>query len=323
VVFHEAALAAPGELPGVWPLLVLGEGGRRTYANFTRSDPVAAPRALRRTGYYVFPGDAGDQLVLDGDAPAPGGHASTFGYELSVGGLRMVVDGGAGEEEGGPWAEHFCGPRAHNVVVVRGERSASDPPVSDVHWAIRGGLTCFTATRQGLSVSAPELRHRRRVICLPRRFWLVLDEVLGSGSSEAEAFVHLHPDVNLRLSCAGRPTVLASRSPAASIALGFAGPEPIRVASGVMQPALEGWHARRPGEREPAPVVSVAARGALPLALGHVIVPRPPGGVTLAVEHDQAALLATLVVGATRYELRALEGDVEMTVGASAGASRS
>src|SRR5207237_896253 len=64
-LFHEPALASAGELPGVWPLLVLGEAGRRAYANLPRRREPAEPRALRRTGFYVLPGDAGDVMLLD------------------------------------------------------------------------------------------------------------------------------------------------------------------------------------------------------------------------------------------------------------------
>ncbi len=57
------------------------------------------PRALRKTGFYVLPGDAGDLLLLDGGESPPAGDDGTFGYELSVGGARLIVDAGAGAEE--------------------------------------------------------------------------------------------------------------------------------------------------------------------------------------------------------------------------------
>src|SRR5262249_12790767 len=53
VVLEEPALATPGELPGIWPIAILGERGRRVYHGLARLPQTPAPRALRRTGCYV------------------------------------------------------------------------------------------------------------------------------------------------------------------------------------------------------------------------------------------------------------------------------
>ena len=90
-ILHEPGLALPGPLPGIWPLLILGEGGRRVHANLPRRREAAEVRALRRTGFYVLPGDTGDVMLLDGESPPPGGSANTFGYELSVGKPRVLT----------------------------------------------------------------------------------------------------------------------------------------------------------------------------------------------------------------------------------------
>ena len=72
-VLHEPLLATAGEMPGIWPMLVLGESGRRVYAHLPRQrTTVAEPRALRRSGFYVLPGEPGDVMVLDGNSPPPG-----------------------------------------------------------------------------------------------------------------------------------------------------------------------------------------------------------------------------------------------------------
>src|SRR5439155_809869 len=82
IVLHEPELAPPGDLPGVWPLLVVGDAGRRTHAHLPRRREGAAARALRRTGFYVLPGDPGDVFLLDGESPPAGGHDGAFGDEL-------------------------------------------------------------------------------------------------------------------------------------------------------------------------------------------------------------------------------------------------
>ncbi len=314
VLFHEPALATGAALPGLWPLLVLGEAGERAYLHLARPPEPPAPRALRRTGYYVLPGDVGDVMLVDGDAAPADGHASALGYELSVGGLRLVVDAGPAMEESGPWAEYFRGPQGHSVVTIARGEPAAVREVSDVVWAVRGGLTYLAATQHGLLAHGPDLRHRRRVLCLPGRFWLVCDTILGSGRWEAESAIHLHPDAAVHALCQGRPVVRAARSPAASVALAFAGPT-VRVAAGVEAPRPEGWHAALPGERAPAPVVVLAVAGELPLLLAYAIVPRPAGPVRLTAEHDAFAIRARLTVGEQTYDVAVLEDEFTVTVG--------
>jgi hypothetical protein len=108
--------------------------------------------------------------------------------------------------------------------------------------------------------------------------------------------------------------VRAARSPAASVALAFAGPT-VRVAAGVEAPRPEGWHAALPGERAPAPVVVLAVAGELPLLLAYAIVPRPAGPVRLAAEHDAFAIRARLTVGEQTYDVAVLQDEFTVTVG--------
>ncbi len=312
VILHEPALSRPGELPGIWPLLMVGEPGRRAYAHFGRSDTPPAPRALRRTGYYVLTGAPGDQLVLDGDVGATEGHASPLGYELSLAGERMVVDAGPGEGEGPPWSDYFRSPQAHNVVAVAGDGPAPSRQVTDVHWTLRDGLTQFTATLDGLAARAPALRHRRRVVCLPGTFWLVIDEVLGTGASEVETFVHLHPEAVVRATCDGRPLLTATRGPEATLALAFAGGAPVRLVGAVGGARPQGWWSAAPGSRQAAPVASVAVAGPLPLVTGYALVPRPSGTATLDLDHDELQLRATLRIGESVWELGFLDEEVEV-----------
>jgi hypothetical protein len=229
-----------------------------------------------------------------------------------VGGLRLVVDAGPEIEESGPWAEYFRGPRGHSVVTIAREQPAPIREVGDVVWAVRGGLAYFAATHHGLVARGPDVRYRRRVLCWPGRFWLVCDTVLGSGRWEAESQIQLHPDVVVHALCEGRPVLRAARSPAASIALAFAG-APVRVVAGVDGPRPQGWHAAAPGERAVAPAVTVAAAGELPLLLAYAIVPRPAGPVRLAAEHDAFEIRARLAVGDRSYDVRVLQDEFTVT----------
>ena len=317
-VLHEPALASPGELPGVWPLLVLGEGGRRIFANLPRERPVGAePRALRRTGFYVLPGETGDVMLVDGTSPPPDGDSGLFGYELSVGGLRMVVDAGVASDAADPWREYFRSARAHNVARVAGAEQVAGgrlPVVSETQWVVRDGLLYFSGLHDGYARLAPDLRlrHRRHVFCLPGRFWLVCDELLGTGRWAVESFVHFHPGVTLQGICRGRPAFLARRSATAALQVVPSGVGCVRVSHGEDGPWPQGWYAARHGERWPAPVLAFETQGPLPLVFGYALLPRSDAPAFVSFEHDAFRLQATLVVGEREYALSVLQGDVEV-----------
>jgi Heparinase II/III-like protein len=305
-------------MPGVWPLLVVGDAGRRTHAHLPRRRGGAEARALRRTGYFVLPGEPGDVLLLDGEGPPADGHDGAFGYELSVGGMRIVVDAGVAGEEPAPWADYFRSTRAHNVVSVGGAEQRANgrlPAVSDMHWVVRDGLVYFSGTHDGFARLALDLRlnHRRRVFCLPGRFWLVCDELLGSGQWEVESFIHFHPEVRLEAACHGRPAFVASRSDAAMVQIVPVGVHEVRMTGGVEAPAPQGWYAARYGARRPAPVISLAASVRLPFVFGYALVPHPAGPTAVEFEHDAFRLHATLRTGGVEYRMAVVQGDVEIT----------
>jgi hypothetical protein len=319
MVLHEPACALPGDL-GLWPLLVGGEPGQRVHANLARRSPVAEARALRRTGFYVLPGGPGDVMVLDGASRPAGGDAGVFGYELSVGGMRLVVDSGCAQGEEGAWAEYFRSTRAHNVVSVGGAEqgtAARAPEVTGLQWVVRDGLVYFAGTHDGFWASAGAglgVRHRRHVFCLPARFWVVCDQVLGTGTWDVESFVHLHPDVTLRAACQGRVALQIARSDDAALTLVSAGADEVHVAHGVEILRPQGWYAARPGERRPAPVVSLVAEARLPHVFGYALLPRAEGPASLRLEHDAFHVHATLRVGGAEYVVTVVQGDVEMRI---------
>ena len=317
VVLHEPGLALPGDLPGVWPLLLVGDAGRRVHAHLPLRRQAAEARALRRTGYYALPGEVGDLMLLDGASPPPGGDAGVFGYELSVGGARMLVDAGVAGEEPEPWADYFRSTRAHNVLGVGGAEQIANgrlPAVTDVQWVARDGVFYFAGTHDGFARLSTDLRlsHRRHVFCLPGRFWIVCDQLLGSGDWEVESFLHLHPEASLSASCQGRPCFTAARSDVAWLQIVPAGASEVRVNHGVEGPAPQGWYAPRPGERRPAAVISLAHEGRAPLVLGYALLPRADGPASLAFEHDAFRLHVTLTTGGHEYGLSVVQGDVEM-----------
>jgi hypothetical protein len=313
VVLDDPAFATTRELPGIWPVVILGKRSRRVYQTLAHAPQGgAAPRALRRTGFYVLPGEPGDVMMLDA-AASSAGRGAGFAFECSVGGRLLIVGPGAGADDGHPLASWARGPQARNVLTDRralvasssAGRAAVEP---EINWTMRDGLLCFLGTEQ----RGADVRHRRSVFCLPGRFWIVCDEVLGTGEFEGESLIHLHPDAYLRAACAGgRLGLIAERSEHASVGIVVAGGE-FAVHTAVEGPRPQGWFARRPSEFDPAPALVIPVAGPLPLVTGYALLPRQSAPASLTLDSDAFQLRATLRYGDDEYTITVVDQDVEL-----------
>jgi hypothetical protein len=312
VVLHEPGFAVAPALPGVWPLLVLGEGGRRTYAGFSRTAAVHESRALRRTGFYVLAGPRGDTMIVDGGSRPAADGTSAFGYELSIGGLPMVAGAPVGADEPGLLAEHARTLGARNVLVPA-SGGAGDAGAIESRFTLHDGVQYFVGTCPGFAGLGPDVRYRRRMFCLPERFWLVCDDLIGPGSFSGESLVHLHPDVSVRGACAGRPVVTIARTPACAMTVLLAGAKSLGIVGGVDDPEPQGWYPTGAGGWRPAPVLVVRIAGALPLLTGYALVPRSAGvPSSLDLQGDAFELRARVRLGDVVHELTAVQDDVRL-----------
>ena len=314
VVLHEPAFAIAPELPGAWPLLVVGEAGRRTYAGFSHATPVTQARALRRTGFYVLAGEPGDAMIVDGAVRSCTDGVAAFGFELAVGHLPLVVGSPVGIERPGPIAVHVRSTRARNVLVPAETRTA-DVASIETRYTVRDGVQYFCGSVKDFAGLGPEVRYRRRIFCVPGRFWLVADEVLGAGTFVGESLVHLHPETAVRADCAGRPVVTAGRSAAASMTLLVAGVRSLGLAGGLSDPEPQGWYAADEGSWQPAPVLVLRMTGALPLLTGYALVPRSAGVAgDVSLHGDAFELRASVRLGDLVHELTAVQDEVSLVV---------
>jgi hypothetical protein len=193
VLLHEPAFAVAPELPGIWPLLLVGESGRRTYDGFSHARPVTEARALRRTGFFVLAGEPGDAMIVDGSARPCTHGAAAFGYELAVSGLPLVVVTPVGAEQPGTIAEYARSVRARNVLVPS-DGAPRDVGAVESRFTVRDGVQYFLGSCQNFAGLGPDVWYRRRVLCMPGRFWIVADELFGTGAFTGESLIHLHPD---------------------------------------------------------------------------------------------------------------------------------
>jgi hypothetical protein len=310
VLLHEPGFAVAPSLPGVWPLLVLGEGGRRTYGGFAHVAPVSEARALRRTAFYVLAGEHGDTMLIDGASRPCEDGAAVFGYELAIGGLPIVVGAPVGADEPGSLAEHARSLHARNVLVPT-RLGAGEQGTVESRFTVRDGVQYFVGTCQGFAGLGTEIRYRRRMFCLPGRFWLVCDDVLGSGSFAGESLVHLHPDVTVRAACDGRPALAIARSPQSTMTVLTAGARSVGILGGIEEPDAQGWYPAAGGAWRPAPVLALRMSGALPLLTGYALVPRSVGvDSSLQVQGDAFELRASVRLGDVVHDITAAQDDV-------------
>ena len=167
--------------------------------------PHAGLRHLQPSGFLRLQG-AGATLFADvggvGPDHLPGhAHAGTLSFELSLGGARMVVNGGVSVYGTGPERQRQRGSRAHSTLVVDGEDS------SEV-WAgfrvARRARVVATGAREGaddvLFWAVHDGYRRLAGSPLHKRTWrlgagglLIEDAVTGSGRHRLEILLHLAP----------------------------------------------------------------------------------------------------------------------------------
>ena len=90
--------------------------------------PEFSAGSFPETGYHVWR-SGGDALLVDAGPLGPDylpahGHGDIFSFELSLGGQRVVVDGGTSSYEAGPERDWARSTRAHNTVEIAGADQA-------------------------------------------------------------------------------------------------------------------------------------------------------------------------------------------------------
>jgi hypothetical protein len=274
-------------------LWLLGPEGLAAFEALDPRPPAGpASRAFSRGGYVVLRSGwdaAAHQLIFDvGQLGCPNsaghGHADLLSVQVSAFGQAFLVDPGTYVYTADPgWRDHFRCSAAHNTVTVDGESQAR--PAGAFAWKERPrahlrrcvlteALATVEADHDAYSRRRAPIRHRRRVWFMKRAWWLIVDDVEGSGNHHVEQRfqfaplpVELQPDGWV---CArgdnGHGLWLRSRA---------AEPFAVSVHVGEKDPPA-GWVSPDYGRRVPAPLVVVSARVALPARLVTLLVPRAP-----------------------------------------------
>ncbi|HZJ72448.1 MAG TPA: alginate lyase family protein, partial [Planctomycetota bacterium] len=211
------AWAAGGPAPEVrW---LLGADGVAAFAALTPRPPQGpTSRAFPAGGYVVFRSGwdaAAHQLIFDAGplgCPVSGahGHADLLSLQASAFGQPFLVDPGTGAYVPGAVRDHFRGSLAHSTLTIDGASQARPngpfswnerPHARLHHWALEGADESAAGAHDAYARPGRALRHRRRIL-FARRFWLVVDDVLGSGTRRVEQRFQFAP-VSLSLEPSG------------------------------------------------------------------------------------------------------------------------
>jgi hypothetical protein len=104
--------------------------------------------------------------------------------------------------------------------------------------------TSLTGEHDGYLRLRPPAIHRRTIEHLPDTAFIITDEILGTGVTEAKSYIHLHPDANW---------------------------EPWRLVTEHPVEESEGWYSERFGEKRRNRVLVLRHKGAMPFRITYTI----------------------------------------------------
>jgi hypothetical protein len=275
------AWAAGGAAPEVaW---MLGAPGLVAFDALVPQPPPSSASRLFPAGGVAVLGSGWErdahQLVLDAGplgCPTSGahGHADLLSIQCSAFGEPYVVDPGTYVYTGDAAArDFFRGTSAHATVVVDGAAQAepagpfawrSRPAATLRRWLSTGGFDYVDAEHQAYRRLPDPVVHRRRVLFVKPRFWVVVDELQGAGRHGVELRFPFAP-IPVELAASG--WVRARGTQGHGLLLRCFPGTPLA-------PEIrQGWVAPDYGRREPAPVALFSGTVTLPLRILTLLLP--------------------------------------------------
>ncbi len=288
-VFHRAdyAWAADGVAPETaW---MLGDDGARAVGALPPAPPAAsASRLFAQGGYAVMRGGwqaRAHHLIVDVGplgCPVSGGHghADLLSVQCAAFGEPYLVDPGMSGYTADPvWREHFRSTAAHSTVTVDGGSQAATagafrwqqrPAARVQRWVSTDTADFIDAVSDAYGGLADPVTHRRRVLFVKPRYWLVVDDLMGAAEHRVDVGFQFAP---LRVDADGLPWIRAHGRGGGGLLLRAFATAPLE--AGV----TGGWVAPDYGRRQPAPLARFSAVARLPLRVITLLWP---------VEHSHA-----------------------------------
>ena len=270
---------------------LLGASGLAAFDAVTAAPPRHSPSRLFPRGGYVVMAEGRSprdhQLILDvGPLGCPvsagHGHADFLAIACSVFGQACLVDPGTYcYTRDSRWREHFRGGSAHSTVSVdeqsparpKGPFSWQEQPAARLRrWTSTRDADFADAEHDAYARLSDPVIHRRRVLFVKPRFWVVVDDLCGAHEHTLELRYQFAPGYEVDL---GSAPWIAARGPAGPglLAIVF-GTVPFRpsLLEGSLDP-IGGWVSPTFGTRLAAPALRYRASGRLPIRVATLLLP--------------------------------------------------
>lgn len=268
-------------------LWLLGTSGYHRFASLASEPPQGLSKAFPASGYYVMRTgwdreehwacvDCGPQAggLSEGAVPsAAHGHADALSVLITAYGEPLLVDGGSFYYNGDPvWRDYFRQTRAHNTVVVDGADQARHhggmgwsnavEPQCEA-WASTPTYDYICGLHSGFVRLPVPVWHRRAVFFRKPDYWLIFDELQGTGLHQVDSYLHFAPST---LETGSDWVVATSLSSGRQFTVRLAG-APLQMSVDTAHQTDQpdsGWIGIGYGCRRPAPVVRWQAPLVLP-----------------------------------------------------------
>jgi heparinase II/III-like protein len=304
-------------------LWMLGPAGLDTLDSLTPSPPVGLPSRLFADGGYAVMRSGWDvqahHLILDagplgGLRSAGHGHADLLSVQCSAFGERFIVDPGTGCYTADPaWRDHFRSTAAHSTVTIDAVNQAipagpfawhSRPRARLRRWLSTDDMDFADAEHDAYRHLSDPVIHRRRVLFVKPRFWVIVDDLDGSAEHRIDLRFQFAPmDVTLEADLWARARELRGQGllvrPFAAVPLKG------EILEGCLAPP-RGWISPHYGQRRPAPMLVYSAEAMLPFRI--VTLLWPIGGSddpipTVVLSDSPDEILIHLSVGQARQSV--------------------
>jgi hypothetical protein len=271
-------------------LWLLGPEGLAAFEAVPPQPPADSPsRVFAAGGYAVFRSGwdtAGHQLIFDAGPlgcpkTAGHGHADLLSIQVSAFGQPFLVDPGTYAYTPDPeLRNHFRSSLAHSTVTLDGVSQArpagpfswSERPRAQLrNWVLSDWLDFASADHDAYARRGDAVRHRRRVLFVRRQFWLVVDDIEGSGQHRVEQRFQFAP-LAMALEPSGWVRARGDGGDSLWLRSQAAVPLAVEVHVAASDPAA-GWISPDYGQRLPAPIVIWSVRARLPLRIVTLLVP--------------------------------------------------
>ncbi|MDO8909384.1 MAG: alginate lyase family protein [Pseudohongiella sp.] len=288
---QDYAWAAGSSTPEL--VCLMGAAGHYALMAMRKKAPLVISSCLYPDGgYLIMRNDRharGHQMIFDvGPLGCPDsaahGHADLLAIQCSAFGDNYLVDAGTDNYTADPqWRNYFRSTQAHNTVCVDGLSQAE--PVGPFSWQSRRPVvslrSCWTTPQMSLVDASHDawsnlpdpVTHRRRIIFVRRRYWVLIDDLCAKQSHKFDLNFQFSP---IEISLENESWVRAKGASGSCLMMHISANSKLKyaISSGQENPP-RGWISENYGQRIPAPSLSCTTESDKPVRFITILLPLP------------------------------------------------